>query len=66
MSPVTPLKVAIVASGRTQRELAATVDITEEWMSRIANGANAGEPLRLAIAEELGVPVESLWPYEEA
>jgi transcriptional regulator with XRE-family HTH domain len=60
--PVTPLRLAIAASGRTQREIADTLGISEEHLSRIVNGLHASQRMRESIAEEIGQTVEDLWP----
>jgi transcriptional regulator with XRE-family HTH domain len=60
--PVTPLRLAIAASGRTQREIADTLGISEEHLSRLVNGLHASQRMREGIAEELGQTVEQLWP----
>lgn len=55
MTTVTPLKLAIVASGRSQRDVAAAVGISEFKLSRIVNRrADADTATRAAIARELG------------
>lgn len=55
MTAVTPLKLAIVASGRSQRDVAAAVGISEFKLSRIVNRrVHADEATRAAIARELG------------
>lgn len=55
MTVVTPLKLAIVASGRSQRDIAAAVGISEFKLSRIVNRrAHADAATRAALARELG------------
>lgn len=63
----TPIRLALVHSGRTQREVAAEVGIHESYLSRIANGLHVDdEPTRAAIAAALGRPVDELFPSYEA
>jgi len=55
MPNVTPLKLAIVATGRTQRDIAASVGIDEFKLSRLVNGReHADEDLKEKLAQELG------------
>ncbi|MDO8209277.1 helix-turn-helix domain-containing protein [Conexibacter sp. CPCC 206217] len=55
MTNVTPLKLAIVASGRSQRDVAAAVGISEFKLSRIVNRrAQPDTSTRAALARELG------------
>lgn len=60
--PVTPLKLAIAGSGRTQRELADALGLSEAHFSRIVNGLHASKATRQDIADELGQTVDHLWP----
>lgn len=62
MRPATPLKLAIVASGKRQKELAAEVGLSESRMSMIANGLHADEATREKIARALDTSVDRLWP----
>jgi transcriptional regulator with XRE-family HTH domain len=63
MPPVTPLKIAIVASGRTTRELAESIGRHETDLSRWANGRRTpSEDVKQLIADELGVPISDLFP----
>lgn len=64
--PDTPVRQAIRASGRTQREIAEVVGIHEATLSRIASGLYADDALRERIAAAIGVDVDSLWPAEQA
>lgn len=62
MTSVTPLKLAIVASGRSQRDVANAVGISEFKLSRIVNRrATADEATRRALARELGQPAATLF-----
>lgn len=64
---VTPLRLAIVASGRTQREVAETAHLGESRLSLIVNGHwNPDEATRQAIADALHRSVDELWPADEA
>lgn len=59
----TPLRLAIVKSGRTQREIADEVGLSEARMSQIVNGHwNADEATRLNLSAALGRNVDELWP----
>ncbi len=60
--PVTPLRLAIVASGKRQKELAAEVGLSESRMSMIANGLHVDEATREKIAAALDTSVSALWP----
>jgi transcriptional regulator with XRE-family HTH domain len=59
---ITPLKLAIVRSGRTQREVAEAIGISEKKLSLVANGLHVDDGTRQAIAAELGQTVTDLWP----
>jgi transcriptional regulator with XRE-family HTH domain len=59
---VTPLKLAVVASGRRQKDIAAQVGLDEATFSRIVNGLHAPDATRAAIAQALDVPEADLWP----
>ncbi|ADB50180.1 helix-turn-helix domain-containing protein [Conexibacter woesei] len=62
---VTRLKLAIVASGRSQRDVAAAVGISEFKLSRIVNGrAQPDDATRAALARELASPRASLFDDE--
>jgi transcriptional regulator with XRE-family HTH domain len=61
--PPTLLKMAIVAAGVKQRDLAQRLDINEPTFSRIVNGGlHADDATRAAIAHALDVPEHDLWP----
>lgn len=70
---VTPLKIAIVLTGRTQKDVAAAVADRLGWaqgsaeskLSRIVNGLHADDATRSAIAQELGRKLEELWPEQQ-
>jgi transcriptional regulator with XRE-family HTH domain len=67
MRKVTPLKLAIVASGRPQKTIAAEIGIDEARFSRIVNGLHADEATRQAIADALDRQVDDLFPdYQQA
>lgn len=62
---VTPLKLAVVASGRFQRDIAAEIGVDQHQFSRWVNGLHCPEPsTRQAIADVLGRQVTELWPQE--
>lgn len=58
----TPLKLAIVASGRRQKDVATAVGIDEVVFSRIVNGLHTSDARKAAIAAELATNVDALWP----
>lgn len=59
----TQLRIAIAASGRTQREIAAAVGLSEKDMSLIVNGHQAGDDAtRSKLAGELGTTTSVLFP----
>ncbi len=64
MPRVTPLKLAILEAGLTQREIAETVGVSESKLSFIVRGAYADDATRTAIADVLGKHVDVLWPAE--
>lgn len=59
---VTPLKLAVIASGRRQKDIAAAIGMTEAQFSLIVNGKHAPERIRKEIANLLGQKVETLFP----
>jgi hypothetical protein len=61
----TPLRIAIAADGRTQREIAALVDIDETRFSRIVNGMHCDDGTRADIAKALGREKSELWPVDD-
>lgn len=60
--PATPLKLAIVASGIRQKDIATKVGLDEATMSRIVNGWHCDDATRRKIAKALGRTVTDLWP----
>ncbi len=63
---VTPLRVAIASSGRTQREIARKAGIDESKLSRIVNGrVHPADATQRRIARALGQSVTDLWPTDE-
>lgn len=62
---VTPLKIAIVQSGRPQREIAAALDMHPSHLSRIVNGLHADERTQEALARELDRRVADLFGEQE-
>lgn len=66
MARPTPLKRAIFESGRTQRSVAAAVELDESAFSRIVNGLHCDDRTRNAIARELGRSTDELFPPQPA
>lgn len=67
MRKATPLRLAIVASERKQKDVAEDAGISESRLSQIVNGHwNADEATRQSIADALGKTVAELWPSDEA
>lgn len=64
MKPATPLKLAIVASGRQQQDIAAEVGLHPSRLSLIVNGLHTDDATRQAIARALGRNPDELWPPE--
>lgn len=62
MRKPTPLKVAIVLSGRTQKDIAAEVELDEATFSRVVNGLHTSQANRANIARALGRSTEELFP----
>jgi len=62
----TPLKLAIVASGRTQKEIALAAGLSEPHVSRIVNGLRCDDDTKGALATALGLKVDDLWPHDGA
>lgn len=59
----TPLRLAIVHSGRTQRDIADEVGLSETRLSQIVNGHwNADHGTRTALASVLGLHVNDVFP----
>lgn len=73
MKLVTPLKIAIVQTGRPQKDIAAAVGARLGWapasaeskLSRIVNGLHADDGTREVIAQEVGVDPATLWREQE-
>lgn len=66
MTPVTPLRLAIVASGRPQKSIAEDAGLSESRMSLIANGLHCDDATRVRIAAALQRDVSELFPEEAA
>lgn len=69
MSPrvVTPLKLAIVASGLTISELSNASGISKVQISRLSAGQHRPlPPTARALADALGATTTDLWPESEA
>lgn len=58
----TPLRLAVVQSGLSQREIAEQVGLNETRFSRIVNGLHCDHSTRQRIALALGRNVCELWP----
>lgn len=67
MAKATPLKLAIVASGMTGREVAAAIGRHETEIYRWQNDARpVPQVARVALASVLHTTVEALWPSESS
>lgn len=66
MKQITPLKLAIVASGRHQKDIAAELGVLESTLSRWANGLHVPDERRQLIADVLGRDVAELFPEARA
>jgi DNA-binding XRE family transcriptional regulator len=65
--PTTPLRTAIAADPRFQKEIAAEVGLSETTLSLIVNGRwNADDETKTALARTLGKSVSELFPSHEA
>lgn len=60
--PATPLKLAIVAKGIAQKDLAAKLGVDPAHLSRIVHGLHCSDDLKQQIAQALGRTIEELWP----
>ncbi len=65
MKRPTPLKLAVITSGRPQRDIAVEVGLHEATFSRIVNGLHADYATREKIAAALGRDVSDLWPSSQ-
>ncbi len=60
---VNPLKIAIIAAGRPQYELARVAGLSETRLSRLATGrVQPSADERRVLAEALGVAISQLFP----
>lgn len=57
----TALRLAIAASGLSQHDVAIAAGVNPTMLSRLVNGAPAGEKTREKVATALGRPVDELW-----
>ena len=62
MRKPTPLKLAVVASGITQNDIAAADGVHEVTFSRYVTGGYCDDATRQKIAKALGRGVGELWP----
>lgn len=64
---VTPLKIAIVSSGLTMREIAQRIGRNENEVSKWANDARpATRSTKIALAGVLEKSVAELWPEDDS
>lgn len=67
MPKVTPLKIAIVSSGLTMKQIAKRIGRHEDEVSKWANDARpATRSTKIALAGALNTTVPALWPDDEA
>lgn len=64
MKRPTLLKLAIVQSGRTARDVAESARISESTLSKYANGWHGNEVTRQKIARALGRTTDELFPSD--
>ena len=62
MRKPTPLKLAVVASGIAQKDIAAAVGVHEVTFSRYVTGGYCDDATRQKIAKVLGRVPSDLWP----
>lgn len=63
--PATPLKLAIIADGRDQKDIAAEIGVHPSHLSRIVSGLHCDEHTRRKIAMALGRKISEIWPDSE-
>jgi DNA-binding XRE family transcriptional regulator len=64
--PLTNVKIELIKQGMTQKELAAKVGITEEYLSKIVNQKNTPSvTIALKISDALTKTVEELFSEQE-
>lgn len=61
----TPLKLAIVHTGRSQKDIADAIGLSEPQLSRFVNGLHVPDATRQRLAAELRRTVTDLWPEDE-
>jgi hypothetical protein len=61
---VTPLKLAIIASGRPQKDIAAEIGIDPSHLSRIVNGLHCDDGTREKLAAALGRNVSDVFDVD--
>lgn len=66
MKKPTPLKLAIVQSGRPQKDIAAELGLQEATLSRYVHGLFVPIDRRSAIAAAVECTPAELWPDEQA
>lgn len=66
MRKPTRLKLAIVMSGRRQKDIAGALGMDEAHLSRIVNGLHCDDATRGRIAAEIGRKVSDCFEVDEA
>jgi transcriptional regulator with XRE-family HTH domain len=59
---VTPLKLAILEAGVTQKSVAEKAGMSETRLSHIARGLHPSNDEAVALADAIGRTVDELWP----
>lgn len=62
MSRISPLRLAILEDGRSQKAVAKDAGIHPVTLSRIVGGASSDDDTKQKIADALGTSVDQLWP----
>ena len=65
-APPVPLRVYRAAKGWSQRSLASAAGLSRSTVIRCENGENASLESRVRLAAALQVPLETLFPPEDA
>jgi lambda repressor-like predicted transcriptional regulator len=60
------IKILLIEKGISQAAIARSEGISSAAVSQVISGVRIMPRVRAAIAEACGVPVEELWPAEEA
>lgn len=64
-TPPTPIKLAILLSGRTQRDIAREIGVSDVTLSRICTSGHATQSNRDALAAILRRDVSEIFPPRE-